>query len=106
MPEGSEHGEARYDNDGSRCGDRRQPALPSGSLPRAASRVIWQRAKVVVLNRTADGIESAGKTLLGPGHESSPSCLARAAIARAAVDLTVPWVIPSVAAICASDMPR
>ena len=64
-----------------------------------------ERAEGLLRDGAGRGGQRVGQPVLGPGHAGSPSWRARAAIPRAAVDLTVPALMPSTAAISASGSP-
>src|ERR1700677_645187 len=99
---GDRHRETYGERHGGRGGDWCQPGPHAyGTLAR-----LGKRAHLVRPHGAGLRVQGILETLLGPGHDSSPRSRPSAARARAAVDFTGPVLMPSTAAISASDRPR
>src|SRR5215472_17690873 len=94
----------RGDQRDRRRGSERREPPPGGRA--AKFRAADERPERLWPDRGGPRGQGIGETFLSPGHhDSSPSALPSAAMPRAAADLTVPALTPSVAAISASDSP-
>src|SRR5262249_23884560 len=95
------------DRDRHRRSDWREPHSTHPDTPPPDALHGGQRTPWGRVDSFGAACERVSQPLLGPGHYGSfPSALASAASPRAAADLTEPLLMPSVAAISASDRPR